>query len=128
MGTGQDPRFNALQILLHLKNLTYFFFFQKFFSPEVIQNPQLVLIVGCTGLAINLIGLLLFHDHGHSHGGGGGGGGGGHGHSHGGGASHGHSHDGKKHNHSHGGQTDKIEKNGNVLPAADADLVTGPKF
>ena len=36
---------------------------------------MLVLIVGCFGLASNILGLLLFHDHGHSHGG--------HGHSHG---------------------------------------------
>jgi Co/Zn/Cd efflux system component len=66
-----------------------------------------VLIVGCTGLGINLIGLFLFHDHGHSHGGGGGGGGG-HGHSHGGSAeSHGHSH----------------EPNGNVIKESEVDLV-----
>jgi solute carrier family 30 (zinc transporter), member 1 len=30
----------------------------------------LVLIVGCLGLASNILGLFLFHDHGHSHGGG----------------------------------------------------------
>ena len=44
---------------MHLKNLTYFFFFQKFFSPEVIHNPQLVLIVGCTGLALVKLVLVL---------------------------------------------------------------------
>jgi len=84
--------------------LKYLITFQKFFTPEEIDNPQLVLIVGCTGLGINLIGLFLFHDHGHSHGGGGG-----HGHSHGGG--NGHSHGGKKDGHSH----DHHEKNGNVV-------------
>jgi solute carrier family 30 (zinc transporter), member 1 len=30
---------------------------------------MLVMIVGCCGLASNILGLLLFHDHGHSHGG-----------------------------------------------------------
>ena len=30
-------------------------------------NPRLILIVGCCGLASNIIGLFLFHDHGHSH-------------------------------------------------------------
>jgi zinc transporter 1 len=46
---------------------------QRFVEPQVVSNPMLVLIVGCLGLASNLVGLLLFHDHshgpgGHSHG------------------------------------------------------------
>ncbi|CUS20902.1 LAQU0S02e00958g1_1 [Lachancea quebecensis] len=41
---------------------------QRFFQPQEIENPKLVLIVGCLGLASNLIGLVLFHEHGHSHG------------------------------------------------------------
>lgn len=45
---------------------------------EKIDNPKLLLIVGGAGLAVNFLGLALFHNHGHSHGGGG------HGHSHGG--------------------------------------------
>ncbi|KAF9347672.1 hypothetical protein BGX26_000856 [Mortierella sp. AD094] len=54
---------------------------ERFFKPEDINEPVLVLVVGGIGLASNLLGLVLFHDHGgHSHG---------HGHSH----SHGHSHD-----------------------------------
>ncbi len=32
------------------------------------RNPKLVLIVGCFGLASNILGLFLFHEHGHSHG------------------------------------------------------------
>ena len=40
---------------------------QRFFSPQEIINPQLVLGVGCAGLVSNFVGLLLFHEHGHSH-------------------------------------------------------------
>ncbi|OJD29449.1 zinc cadmium resistance protein [Diplodia corticola] len=61
---------------------------QRFVEPQEVGNPRLVLIVGCFGLASNILGLFLFHDHGHSHGG--------HGHSHGhdelGSAEEGHSH------------------------------------
>lgn len=42
---------------------------QRFFEPQEVSHPMLVLIVGCFGLASNIIGLFLFHDHGHSHGG-----------------------------------------------------------
>lgn len=41
---------------------------QRFFEPQVISNPVLVLIVGSCGLASNLVGIALFHDHGHAHG------------------------------------------------------------
>ncbi|KAI5799051.1 cation efflux protein [Geopyxis carbonaria] len=41
---------------------------QRFFEPQAIQNPWLVLGVGSAGLASNILGLFLFHDHGHSHG------------------------------------------------------------
>ncbi|KAH9510404.1 hypothetical protein Btru_043084 [Bulinus truncatus] len=56
---------------------------KRLVEVEKVDNPKLLLIVGGVGLAINLIGLVLFGGHGHSHGGGS------HGHSHGG---HGHSH------------------------------------
>lgn len=46
---------------------------QRFVEPQEVQNPKLVLIVGCLGLASNIVGLVLFHDHSH----------GGHGHDHG---------------------------------------------
>lgn len=46
---------------------------QRLIEVQEIQNPKLVLIVGCAGLASNIVGLFLFHDdghgHGHSHGG-----------------------------------------------------------
>jgi solute carrier family 30 (zinc transporter), member 1 len=41
---------------------------QRFVEPQVVSNPMLVLIVGCLGLASNILGLFLFHEHGHSHG------------------------------------------------------------
>ncbi|KAF2132510.1 cation efflux protein [Dothidotthia symphoricarpi CBS 119687] len=42
---------------------------QRFVEPQEVSNPKLVLIVGCFGLASNILGLVLFHDVGHSHGG-----------------------------------------------------------
>ncbi|KAK5941280.1 Zinc resistance conferring protein [Knufia obscura] len=41
---------------------------QRFVEKPNVTNPKLVLIVGCLGLASNIIGLVLFHDVGHSHG------------------------------------------------------------
>ncbi|ODV98482.1 hypothetical protein PACTADRAFT_184958 [Pachysolen tannophilus NRRL Y-2460] len=44
---------------------------QRFIQPQEITNPKLILIVGCSGLLSNFVGLLLFHEHGghsHSHG------------------------------------------------------------
>jgi len=74
---------------------------QRFVEPQEVSQPVLVLVVGCLGLASNLVGLLLFHDHshgpgGHSHGG--------HSHSHGNeirDAEEGHSHAGHDHGHAH---------------------------
>jgi zinc transporter 1 len=85
----------------------------RFVEPQEVSQPVLVLVVGCLGLASNLVGLVLFHDHGHSHGGGGHSHGG-HSHSHGNeisdaeeghahaGHDHGHSHDESGHNHAAG--------------------------
>ncbi|XP_076312002.1 uncharacterized protein LOC143225825 isoform X1 [Tachypleus tridentatus] len=42
---------------------------KRFFEPEEIHNPVLILYVGGAGLLVNVIGLFLFHEHGHSHGG-----------------------------------------------------------
>lgn len=42
---------------------------QRLFKTEEIEDPLLLLIVGSVGLAVNLIGLVLFHGHAHSHGG-----------------------------------------------------------
>lgn len=41
---------------------------KRFYEPEEIHNPQMILIVGGLGLAVNLVGLVLFHEHGSSHG------------------------------------------------------------
>lgn len=67
---------------------------QRFIEVPEITNPKLILIVGCAGLASNVVGLVLFHEHGHSH-------------SHGGSAGiedeengHSHSHE-NEHSHSH---------------------------
>lgn len=40
---------------------------QRFVEKPEVSNPKLILIVGCFGLASNIIGLFLFHEHGHGH-------------------------------------------------------------
>ncbi|CAL9736076.1 vacuolar zinc transporter Zrc1p [Monosporozyma servazzii] len=42
---------------------------QRLLQPQEINNPQLVMYIGITGLISNCVGLLLFneHDHDHSH-------------------------------------------------------------
>ena len=45
--------------------------FKRFYEPEKIHQPVLILAVGTMGLVVNLLGLFLFHEHGghgHSHG------------------------------------------------------------
>lgn len=37
---------------------------QRIVEPESITDSRLLLIVGCLGLGVNLIGLLLFHNQG----------------------------------------------------------------
>ncbi|KIM33016.1 hypothetical protein M408DRAFT_62241 [Serendipita vermifera MAFF 305830] len=39
---------------------------ERFVFTEI-SNPMLVVIVGCFGLASNILGLFLFHEHGHGH-------------------------------------------------------------
>jgi zinc transporter 1 len=57
--------------LLALSLTIVFDAIQRYISPEAINNPTLLLIVGSIGLGINIIGLFLFQGfHGHSHGGG----------------------------------------------------------
>ncbi len=41
---------------------------QRIVQPQEVSRPMLVLIVGCCGLASNIMGLFLFHEHGHGHG------------------------------------------------------------
>eukprot|EP00057_Strongylocentrotus_purpuratus_P016184 XP_011670658.1 PREDICTED: zinc/cadmium resistance protein isoform X5 [Strongylocentrotus purpuratus] len=55
---------------------------ERLVQGDKIKDPRLVLIVGGVGLAVNLLGILLFSSHGMGHGHSHGGGGGGHGHSH----------------------------------------------
>lgn len=83
---------------------------QRFVEPQEVNNPKLVLIVGCLGLASNIVGLFLFHDHGHSHGG--------HSHGHG-----GHSHGATDEvrdaeeghaDHVHAGDVEAADESGNV--------------
>ena len=42
---------------------------QRFVEPQEVSQPKLVLIVGCCGLASNILGLFLFHEHSHGPGG-----------------------------------------------------------
>ncbi|KAK4081724.1 uncharacterized protein Triagg1_2465 [Trichoderma aggressivum f. europaeum] len=58
---------------------------ERFINVAVVDQPKVVLIVGCVGLGLNLLVLSFLHEHDHDHG---------HGHSHG----HGHNH---KHAHAH---------------------------
>merc|ERR1719243_304154 len=37
---------------------------KRFYEPEDIHDPTLILIVGALGLVVNILGLLLFHEHG----------------------------------------------------------------
>lgn len=97
---------------------------KRMVEVEEIQNPWLVLIVGGVGLAVNLVGLCMFHGHGH-------------GHSHG-----GHSHGDHGHGHAHGnGQHHPQEtvidntatinsENGSVtnLAGSDGSLPQGDAF
>ncbi|CEJ59281.1 hypothetical protein PMG11_07912 [Penicillium brasilianum] len=64
---------------------------ERFISLQKVENPKLVLIMGCVGFGLNLISVLFLHDHGHDHGDG---------------HSHGHS---NEHNHSHSHGTDSGE-------------------
>lgn len=57
---------------------------ERLVMRDYINDPRLVLIVGGVGLAVNVLGILLFSSHGMGHGHSHGGGGHGHGHSHGG--------------------------------------------
>ena len=73
--------------------------FKRFLVIAHIEDPELIMVVGGVGLAINLFGMCLFGDVGH-------------GHSHGGDEGHGHSHSG--HGHSHGEKEDKGSEKGEI--------------
>ncbi|KAI5249434.1 cation efflux protein [Aureobasidium subglaciale] len=40
---------------------------ERFINIEVIEEPRNVLIMGCIGLLLNVVCILLVHDHGHHH-------------------------------------------------------------
>ncbi|KAI0392242.1 cation efflux protein [Xylariaceae sp. FL0594] len=65
----------ALCVSIILEALT------RFIEPQEVSNPKLILIVGCFGLASNLVGFVVLGGHGHHHG-----------HGHGEDADHGHEH------------------------------------
>ncbi|PHH67080.1 hypothetical protein CDD81_4475 [Ophiocordyceps australis] len=52
----------ALCVSILLEALT------RFIEPPEINNPRLILIVGCAGLVSNLLGFVVLGGHGHSHG------------------------------------------------------------
>lgn len=81
----------------------------RLLDPPSIEQPKLILIVGCTGLASNLIGFLVLGGHGHSHGPGD------HSHDHG----HEHTHD---HDNAHAAEEGRIYPNvaDEEAPAMDA--------
>ncbi|KAK5131304.1 hypothetical protein LTR08_001143 [Meristemomyces frigidus] len=90
---------------------------QRFVEPQHVSQPKLVLIVGCLGLASNLLGLLLFHDHGHG------------GHSHG---PEGHGDVVKDaeegHSHTHGGDAldaQAADESGNVVDVLPQNRIAG---
>ncbi|CAG8237899.1 unnamed protein product [Penicillium salamii] len=41
---------------------------ERFVSIQVVEQPKLVLIIGCVGLALNIISASFLHEHGHDHG------------------------------------------------------------
>ncbi|OTA68524.1 cation efflux protein, partial [Hypoxylon sp. EC38] len=53
----------ALCVSIILEALT------RFVEPQEVSNPKLILIVGCCGLASNLVGFVVLGGHGHDHGG-----------------------------------------------------------
>lgn len=94
---------------------------QRFIEPEHMRDAKLVFIVGAIGLAVNLIGLIMFWEeggHGHSHGGGGGG------HSHG-GAKPENSHGGHGHTHSDASNNAYEDKPENQTTNIDVDAGHG---
>jgi zinc transporter 1 len=93
---------------------------QRLFEPQEVQNPRFVCIVGCFGLASNIVGLALFHDHSHGPGGG---------------HDHGHDNDHEEHDHDHdieaGGYTDhdhaSIAEHGAAGPGPEVPASLAPK-
>lgn len=93
----------ALCVSIILEALT------RFVEPPEINNPKLILIVGCAGLFSNLVGFFVLGGHGHSHGHGG--------HDH----DHAHGEEGHEHIHQHGHD----EEQGLAYQAADEEAHVG---
>ncbi|KAJ7334267.1 putative CDF zinc transporter [Mycena albidolilacea] len=54
----------ALALSIFLQSL------ERFINIEPVNNPEQVMIIGCVGLCLNIVSVLVVHDHGgHSHGG-----------------------------------------------------------
>ncbi|XP_076451166.1 proton-coupled zinc antiporter SLC30A1-like [Babylonia areolata] len=77
---------------------------KRLVTVEQIEQPILLLAVGVAGLAVNVIGLFLFHNHAH-------------GHSHGGGSSH--SHGGGSHSHG-----EEVEAKALMVPRDTENTIT----
>lgn len=91
---------------------------QRFVEPQHVSQPKLVLIVGCLGLASNILGLFLFHDHSHGPGG----------HSHGPEGHGDHVKDAEEgHAHSHGDADDAhvADESGNVADVLPQNRIAG---
>ncbi|OAA65950.1 cation efflux family protein [Niveomyces insectorum RCEF 264] len=52
----------ALGISIFLQSL------ERFISLQNVENPKLVLIMGCVGLALNVVSAAFLHEHAHDHG------------------------------------------------------------
>ena len=92
---------------------------ERFISIEHVENPKLVLIMGCIGLTLNIISATILHEHhGHDHGGGHG-----HGHEH----THGDEHSQEAHSHhqeglSHGHGPDDVNIE-SAMPVSDSSSI-----
>ncbi|KAL8609544.1 hypothetical protein ACOMHN_000600 [Nucella lapillus] len=82
---------------------------KRLVTVEEIERPILLLAVGVAGLAINVVGLFLFHNHAH-------------GHSHGVGGSH--SHEGGEENHHSHHHADEVEAKVLMVPKDSENTIT----
>ncbi|KAJ5929613.1 hypothetical protein N7454_006563 [Penicillium verhagenii] len=51
----------ALGISIFLQSI------ERFIAVQRIEDPKLVLVIGCIGLGLNIISVLFLHEHGHDH-------------------------------------------------------------
>ncbi|TRX94152.1 hypothetical protein FHL15_004920 [Xylaria flabelliformis] len=79
----------------------------RFVEPQEVSNPKLILIVGCCGLASNLVGFVVLGGHGHDHG-------------------HGHGHDEHDHEHIHQHDDVAAAEEGRADPTSALTDENGP--